>query len=209
MMQLLTMLTISKLTSSSVPYYYNPLIHNFGNVGLGGKFHANLAPVARRVIDYISYEGINIRQDILSEYREKEVLDFCCGIGDSTSDFGTGVDTSMEMLKVAKKLNNDKKFCFGNAENYKPSKEFDIVTCMFAFHEMPLEAQMNVIENGKKIAKEEFIIVDIASNYQPKEIMLSGEPYLLDYLDNINLLLNSFEKINYIDKHVNIWKYKK
>ena len=45
-----------------------------------------LAPIARRMIDHISYEwNVDIRKDIMSEYRDmKEVLDMCCGIGDST-----------------------------------------------------------------------------------------------------------------------------
>tara|TARA_B100001094_G_C17818537_1_gene617319 strand:- start:36 stop:254 length:219 start_codon:yes stop_codon:yes gene_type:complete len=58
-----------------------------------------------------------------------------------------------------------------------------------------------------KIAEKEVIIIDIASNYEPKQIMLSGEPYLLDYLDNIDKTLQDFTKTVYIDKHVNIWKY--
>ena len=49
---------------SSVPYYYNPKIHSLGNVGFGGKIHAFTAPFARRMIDHISYKGVNIRKDI-------------------------------------------------------------------------------------------------------------------------------------------------
>ena len=83
---------------------------------------------------------------------------------------------------------------------------------MFAFHEMPQQAQIRVINNGIMIAKEEFIIVDIAPNYKnknPPKIMLSGEPYLLNYLNNIENILYDFEKTIYIPNHVNVWKYKK
>tara|TARA_A100001011_G_scaffold399597_1_gene509014 strand:- start:1032 stop:1631 length:600 start_codon:yes stop_codon:yes gene_type:complete len=194
---------------SVVPYYYNPNIHNLGNIGIGGKVHATIAPIARRVIDLISYKGVNIRQEIMSEYSETSVLDLCCGIGESTVEFGTGIDTSPEMIHVAKFINKNSDFHIGNAETYKPKLSYDIVTCMFAFHEMPLEAQYKVIDNAIKIAKKEVIIVDIASIYQPKEVMLSGEPYLLDYLDNIDNVLSNFDKKNYIEEHVNIWKYKK
>ena len=38
--------------------------------------------------------------------------------------------------------------------------------------------------------------------------MLSGEPYLLDYQKTIDNTLSCFDKTIYIDKHVNIWKYK-
>ncbi len=192
----------------AVPYYYNPKIHSLGNIGLGGKIHALAAPFARRIIDQISYKGVNIREDIMSDYSDYKVLDLCCGIGDSTPKFGTGIDTSKEMINVANFVNRDSNFIVANAETYRPETPFDIVTCMFAFHEMPLSAQCRVIENAIEIAKEEIIIVDIASNYQPKTIMLDGEPYLLKYLDSIDNTLSCFDKINYIDNHVAIWKYK-
>lgn len=193
---------------SSVPYYYNPKIHSLGNIGFGGKIHALAAPFARRMIDHISYNGVNIRKDIMSKYRENTVLDLCCGIGDSTPKFGTGIDTSKEMINVANFVNRDSNFIVANAETYKPDIPFDIVSCMFAFHEMPLSAQCRIIENAIDIAKKEIIIVDIASNYKPKKIMLHGEPYLLKYLDSIDNTLSCFDKINYIDNHVTIWKYK-
>lgn len=192
----------------AVPYYYNPKIHSLGNIGFGGKIHALAAPFARRIIDQISYNGVNIRKDIMSEYSDYKVLDLCCGIGDSTPKFGTGIDTSKEMISVANFVNRNSNFIVANAETYKPDIPFDIVTCMFAFHEMPLSAQCRVIENAINIAKEEIIIVDIASNYKPKTIMLDGEPYLLKYLDSIDNTLSCFDKINYIDNHVAIWKYK-
>ena len=67
-----------------------------------------------------------------------------------------------------KKSKTNTQFYFGNAENFKPKIKPDIVTCMFAFHEMPQQAQIRVINNGIMIAKEEFIIVDIAPNYKNK-----------------------------------------
>ena len=83
---------------------------------------------------------------------------------------------------------------------------------MFAFHEMPLIAQINVINNGLRIARKEFIIVDIASNFKnkkPSKLFLRGEPYLIDYLNNIDYLTRNFEKINYIPNNVDVWIYKK
>ena len=203
------MISITIALFSVVPYYYNPNIHNLGNIGMGGKIHANIAPFATRVIDLVRYKGINIRKEIMSDYSENCVLDLCCGIGKSTTQIGTGIDTSPEMIKIAKLTNKNSEFKVANAENYIPDKSYNIVTCMFAFHEMPIEAQYKVIENAIKIAKNEVIIVDIARNYKPKEIMLKGEPYLIDYLENIDNILSNFDKKIYIDKHVNIWKYKK
>lgn len=196
----------------NIPYYYNPNIHNFGNIGLSGKIHAILANQATKIIDNIRYNGKNIRSEIYEPYlkNNKTILDLCCGVGISTPPGQMGIDTSKEMLEVAKKSNINTQFYFGNAETFKLKIKPDIVTCMFAFHEMPDYAQIKVINNGLFLAKEEFIIVDIAPNYKnkkPSKIMLSGEPYLLDYLNNIENILYDFEETIYISGHVHIWKY--
>lgn len=194
------------------PYYYDRRIHNLGHLGFSGKIHAESALLSTRIIDILRYNGTNIRKEIMEEYKNDKVLDICCGIGISTMNNSIGIDTSPEMLKVAKRIdkekNTNKKFYLANAENYKPKQEFDVVSCMFAFHEMPNYAHEKIIENCLKIAKREIIIVDIASDYQPKDIMLSGEPYLLNYMSSIDNCLSNFEKSIYIDRHVNIWKYK-
>ena len=131
----------------NIPYYYNPNIHNFGNVGLGGKIHANLAYQATKFIDNIRYNGKNIRSEIYEPYlkNNKTILDLCCGIGISTPPGQMGIDTSKEMLEVAKKTHSNTQFYFGNAETFRPKVKPGIVTCMFAFHEMPLYAQIRVI----------------------------------------------------------------
>lgn len=193
--------------NSKIPYYYDPRIHNFGNIGIKGKMHAEICYFSTKLIDKLRYNNINIRSEIMSEYEDESVLDFCCGIGISTTKNGIGIDTSSEMLNVAKRTYPNKVFYNSNAETFKPDKKIDVVSCMFAFHEMPQEAHIKIINNAIQIAKKEVVIVDIASNYVPKQIMLSGEPYLLDYLNNIDETLKSFNKTVYIDKHVNIWKY--
>ena len=185
-------------------------MHSLGNIGFGGKIHAESALFATKTIDKIRYKGKNIRKEIYELYinQNKTFLDMCCGI-----------DTSPQMLEVAKKNNKNnknnkanKKFIFGNAETFRPNKQINIVTCMFAFHEMSQQAQIKVIHNALMIAKEEFIIMDIASNYKnknPSQVMLSGEPYLIDYLNTIEDILFDFEETIYIPNHVHIWKYKK
>ena len=206
-----TMLLIQIISAINAPYYFDRRIHNLGNIGYSGKIHAEGALLSTRVIDIIRYNGRNIRKEIMQPYLGKTVLDLCCGIGISTVENGIGVDTSFEMLKVARRLNkNDnynKTFYLSNAETYVSTESIDIVTCMFAFHEMPEYAHKKIIENAIEIANDEVIIVDIASDYKPKDIMLSGEPYLLDYMTSIDKTLEDFEKTIYIDGHVNIWKY--
>lgn len=199
------------MTIKPIPYYFNPQVHNFGNIGLAGRIHAELSPLARRIIDYKRYNGYNIRRKILEPYKDMSQLDMCCGIGDSVNDNcnSVGIDTSPEMLLVAKRYYPNKTFVMANAEDYYNSNQFDIVTCMFAMHEIPLHAQLRIIENGIKNAKKRFIIVDISSNYTPSRLMLSGEPYLLAYLENFNSILEDkkFKKTVYIENHVDIWEY--
>jgi LPS O-antigen subunit length determinant protein (WzzB/FepE family) len=79
---------------------------------------------------------------------------------------------------------------------------------MFALHEMPRSAQIKVIQNAINIANKEVVIVDISPDYIPSNLMLSGEPYLPEYLKNIEFILKDFEYNNYIQNHVSIWKVK-
>ncbi len=194
--------------SLSVPYYYNPDIHNFGNIGIGGKIHAEIGPLFTKIIDSIRYDGRDIRSEIMEPYKNKKVIDLCCGTGLSTLENNLGIDTSNEMLSVARRYNNKSNFKYGNAEIFGNNKEFDIATCFFSFHEMPNYAHLNIIKNCKRIAKEEIIIVDISPKYMPSNIMLSGEPYLLNYLDTIDNVLKDFNKTTYVENRVCIWKLK-
>ena len=195
------------------PYYYNDKIHNFGNIGWKGRIHAEISPFATKFIDHRCYNGRNIRNEIMLPYKNKRILDFCCGTGISTinNNQAIGIDTSFEMLNIAKRNHENAQFYFGNAENYTPPYMIDIVSCMFAFHEIPLYAQKNIIINAINIAKEKIIIVDISPNYKPSKTMLTGEPYILEYLSNIQGLLDkyNFEEYEYIKEHVNIWTLSK
>ena len=194
--------------SLSVPYYYNPHIHNFGNIGIGGKIHSELGPLFTKLIDNIRYDGRDIRSEIMEPYKNKKVIDLCCGTGLSTLENNLGIDTSNEMLNVARRYNNKSNFKYGNAEFFGNDKDFDIATCFFSFHEMPNYAHLNIIENCKRIAKKEIIIVDISTKYTPSNIMLSGEPYLLNYLESIDNILSEFNKSIYIENHIDIWRLK-
>lgn len=204
---------IYAMISLGRPYYYNEKIHNFGNIGWKGRIHAEIAPFATKFIDIRCYDGINIRNEIMLPYKNKKVLDLCCGTGISTinNKNAIGIDTSFEMLKIAKRNNKNANFYYGNSEYYIPSHNMDIVSCMFAFHEIPLYAQTNIIINAINIAKEKVIIGDISPNYKPSKIMLTGEPYILDYLSNIQRLLDkyNFEEYEYIKGHVSVWTLSK
>ena len=47
------------------------------------------------------------------------------------------------------------------------------------------KSQKKIVLNAKRIAKNEVLIMDISPNYKPSSLMLSGEPYLINYKRNI------------------------
>ena len=220
MYKLILLILTSKinLTTAKSKYYYDRRIHNFGNIGLGGQVHSLLAPYATKLIDDKCYNSVNIRQAILSSYnhnfynnyeRLPKLIDLCCGTGTSTYPGQLGIDSSEPMLRIAKKNNKNKQFIKNNAENYGQPQEFDTATLMFAFHEMPNYAHHKIIKNAKKITKHDIIIVDISPNYSPSKLMLSGEPYLLNYKATIQQLLtdHQFNYVEYIPNHVGLWTF--
>lgn len=199
-------------------YYYDSRIHNFGNIGLGGHVHSLVAPFATTMIDNKCYNSVNIRQVILSKYNQEfyknneklpKIIDLCCGTGTSTYTNQLGIDTSEAMISKAITSKANTKFIIGNAENYGQQDEFDTATLMFAFHEMPNYAHHKIIKNAKKITKHAIIIVDINPTYSPSKLMLSGEPYLLNYKSTIHKLLekHKFSYLEYIPNHVGLWYY--
>lgn len=76
---------------------------------------------------------------------------------------------------------------------------------MFLFHEVPQEHRINIIEKLKLIAREKILVVDISPNYSPSELMLTGEPYIKDYLKNIRGDLSDFDEEIIIANHVHTW----
>ena len=216
--------------SNDLEYYNDPRIHNMGNIGIGGWIHAQFAPYATKMIDNIRYDGIDIRKMVVNKYTTyyknkynkcPKIIDLCCGIGISTMANQTGIDTSPQMISKAKSLRNSKnyhlrrgkklltKYKLGNAENYGKYKEFDCSTIMFSLHEMPEIAHKKVIQNCFRISKDNVLFVDISPNYNPSKIMLSGEPYLLDYLANFDGLMKSFgfQYVEIVPNHVRVWFY--
>jgi SAM-dependent methyltransferase len=193
--------------SSVTPYWFNPKIHNFGNTGILGNVHAASTPFITRLIDYKAYDGRDVRKEIYNTF-EGNVLDLCCGTGFSTKPGHTGIDTSLEMLRLTKVFNPGSNYLCGNAESY--GKEFDTVSCMFAFHEMPRVGHLKIIRNALRVAKKEIIIIDISTNYEPSDLMLSGEPYINDYLKNIDSIMYNygFTKKTFIKNHIDVWNLK-
>ena len=206
-----------------VPYWSNKNIHNLGNTGALGNLHAMTAPLMTKFIDRAAYGGRNVREEVYNTL-EGSVLDMCCGTGFSTKPGGVGIDTSLEMLRFSKLFNPGSDYRYGNAETFGSNEEFDTVSIMFSFHEMPRDAHRNIIRNAIRVARKKVVLVDISQDYKPTAAMLSGEPYLLDYLDTFQTTIDNiifkeetsfifhlprWNKTTLVDKHVDMWEYNK
>ena len=197
------------ISFSNPPYWYNRDIHNIGNTGILGNIHAASTPLITRFIDYKAYSGRDVRKEIYNTL-EGDVLDICCGTGFSTKPGNTGIDTSLEMLRFTRVFNPGSNYLYGNAEKYGKNKEFDTISCMFSFHEMPTTAHEKILRNCIRVAKKEIVIVDISTDYKPSKAMLTGEPYITEYFENVGKTLydHGFKKFVLIEKHVDVWKLK-
>ncbi|KAG7347769.1 methyltransferase type 11 domain containing protein [Nitzschia inconspicua] len=102
-------------------YWFDSRIHTFGNVGFLGALHAAMAPLSTKVIDVVAYDGKDVRSMVAKKLAESarcskaKILDMCCGVGISTralreafpeAEVVVGVDTSPEMITMAKFLNS-------------------------------------------------------------------------------------------------------
>lgn len=204
-------------------YWNDPRIHNFGNTGLRGLLHAFVVPIATAAIDHFAYDGTDARKLLHeAEFSDPDatVVDLCSGVGFSAARTGkvTCVDTSTEMLTVNRLRRPDvNEWVEGNAENYGEADSFDISTMMFATHEMPGGARRRCIRNALRLARHKFMLVDIWPGFEPNDMMLSGEPYVLDYLANIESDVDaSFDKMQWevtrvdvVENHVRMWKFER
>ena len=80
-------------------------------------------------------------------------------------------------------------FYVGNAEATPfPEASFDLVTTMYCFHEVPKRGRDAIIKEARRLLKPGgiYAVVDISTEYTPTKSMLSGEPYVIEYQQNIN-----------------------
>jgi ubiquinone/menaquinone biosynthesis C-methylase UbiE len=191
------------------------------------------------------------------------VVDLCCGVGTSTralceafpdAEAVVGVDTSAEMIAMARYLTNHLSFfkpvvtkCDAavsagyiaskgkgttinqatrsaveyarvNAEDTKlPGKSFDLVTIMYAFHEVPIQGREKMLREARRLlnAGGTLAVIDISTDYKPSYSMLLGEPYVLEYQSNIQSQLRNlqgFFRPEYkvlVPGHVSMWLLKR
>ncbi len=205
--------------SPDAHWWFNPRVHNLGNTGFLGSIHAHSAKLFTGIIDDVAYNGRNIRNEILSEIpKNAKICDMGCGVGLSTHDnaLTIGIDTSKEMLEVAKKVCKDKLCTLkqGNAVSYGENDEFDYATIFYLLHEAPQNGRIDVIENAMRISSNGVLIVNIHPNLKPSKAMLSGEPYLTHYLKHIRKDVlkccyyndwHIYDTYTYIENHIMVW----
>jgi ubiquinone/menaquinone biosynthesis C-methylase UbiE len=129
-----------------------------------------------------------------------------------------GIDTSPQMIAMAKFLDwhihffmpllallservsnvvtaASNVFDRGNAEETgQPDKHFDLVTIMYAFHEVPRKGRDRILAEAHRLLKPggTLAVVDITSDYIPSKSMLLGEPYVMDYQKEIHNQIQQF-----------------
>lgn len=207
---------------------FHPSIHNFGNVGPLGALHARLAWLATRAIDAAAYDGRNMREEVADAladvYEGSRILEVGCGAGtltyelEQTGAFASidAVDTSAEMIAIARSKVSDADFWVENAVDVGNRSADVAIACMLA-HELPPVAHVELVdamlnatydsENGL------VLILDIDPAYKPSLAMLMGEPYVLEYQRTIEDTLRSCadrrgvrcSTISVVEDHVRAW----
>lgn len=199
---------IPRYNNSDGPWWDNKIIHSFGNSGIGGKFHAEAAPIVTYMIDDIAYGGLDVRKDIsnhvvsrMKPQNSVVAVDFGCGVGISSNavekalgdKFNNyqvyGIDTSPEMIDKARHTGStDVIYVNGNAAR-KPLRHLtgkvDLVTVFFLMHEAPRIGHYEILDSAWSLLRDQGVIaiVDVSMDYDPSSTMLLGEPYILDYQD--------------------------
>jgi len=219
----------AKAQDFSATYWYDPRIHTWGNIGARGMFHAFFAPFASWVIDQLSYSGYDVRQAVKNHLAASNpgdtVLDLCCGTGGSCAPGATGVDTSNQMLVMARLLRPDCQFFQGNAETFGETDSYDVVTVMFATHEAPAAGRRAILRNAARVARKEVLVVDIDPNFTDTiakkpdagRTFLMGEPYVLEYLQHMDADVRAcveerswmLNRVTLLDEHVVMWRLKR
>lgn len=106
-------------------------------------------------------------------------------------------------------------FAIGNAERVMaPKGKFDLVTLYYTFHEIPKSARSRILREARRLLKSggKLAVIDICPReYVPVPSMLAGEPYVLEYQQNIEEQMNKFQGFHDLEMkkcipgHVTMW----
>ena len=100
-----------------------------------------------------------------------------------------------------------------NAISFGQDDEFNAATVFYLLHEAPKQGRIDVIRNAIRIAADAVIIVDISPSYAPSMLMLTGEPFIMDYLASIDTEVREicedegypYRSMDVIPGHVRMW----
>ena len=157
-----------------------------------------------------SADSSNIRKLIIdAQGTDQKILDIGCGLGYSTSETpgSVGIDINKINIKKASKIFPNKTFkrSFINIKN----DEYDIVTSMFFFHELPQPLRKKILNRAINMAKKRVIIVDIDPFYDATLSMSKNKPFLNDYFQNIRDDLQHFNESTIVKGLLTMWVYDK
>ncbi|MFO8240480.1 MAG: class I SAM-dependent methyltransferase [Dissulfuribacterales bacterium] len=126
---------------------------------------------------YIFLKPIRIAvMNMLLEYKEKSILDLCCGTGNQLKLLEKNgfkdlhcLDISNKMLEIARKKNLTIKIYNEDATktNFK-NESFDIVIISFALHEKNRITQKKIIEEVYRLIKKEGFVLVVDYNFDNK-----------------------------------------
>lgn len=163
-------------------YWFDPRIHSFGNVGIGGVLHAFIAPVFTYFLDVFAYDGTKVRH-VAMDLIETDRLKYNLRTVENSVDLGTGtgttaraikehfhksrvigIDTSSVMLRAARDVTKISDFIRGvessieyvqeNAEQTPLKAESqDLVTIFFVMHEVPSVGRISILRECLRICK--------------------------------------------------------
>ena len=83
----------------------------------------------------------------------------------------------------------------------------------YAFHEIPKTARYRILREARRLLKDGGIlaVVDISEDFVPPPSMLAGEPYVLEYQQNIMQQMKSIQgfenkkSVSVVPGHVRMW----
>lgn len=126
---------------------------------------------------YLVLKPIRIAvMNLLLKYKEKSILDLCCGTGNQLKLLSRNgfenlhcLDISNAMLKIARK--NNSKIKIYNEDATKTGFEnesFDIVLISFALHEKDRHTQESLIKEAYRLIKKDGFILIVDYNFDNK-----------------------------------------
>ena len=157
------------------------------------KIYKNVAHIYDLIYSFKDYrEEVQFLKKIILEHKNSqgnELLDVACGTGKHLkwfkNDFNcTGMDSSKEMLKVARKNVDALTFLQGNMIKFDLKKTYDIITCLFSSigYVKTYKNLRKTLSNFFNHLKEGGVL--IIEPWFTESVYRAGSPHLITYEDD-------------------------